>query len=61
MLWAVMRVALPSQRKLHLTFVKGDPIMQRPISEIAFTATIKTAQEKRGSRASYAKMEQRGE
>jgi len=35
--------------------------MKRPISEIAFTPTVKAAQEKRGSRASYAKMEQRGE
>ena len=25
--------------------------MERPISEIAFTATVKTAQQKRGSRA----------
>ena len=35
--------------------------MKRPISEIAFTPIVKAAQEKRGSRASYAKMEQRGE
>ena len=35
--------------------------MERPISEIAFTATVKSAQEKRGSRASYANMEQRGD
>ena len=35
--------------------------MNRPISEIAFTPTVKAAQEKRGSRASYAKMEQRGQ
>ena len=35
--------------------------MKRPISEIAFTPVIKAAQEKRGSRASYARMEQRGE
>ena len=35
--------------------------MNRPISEIAFTATVKTAQEKRGSRASYARMEQRSD
>ncbi len=34
--------------------------MKHPISEIAFTPIVKTAQEKRGSRASYAKMEQRG-
>jgi len=34
--------------------------MKPPISEIAFTATVKAAQEKRGSRDSYAKMEQRG-
>ena len=33
--------------------------MERPISEIAFTAEVKAAQEKRGSRASYANMEQR--
>ena len=35
--------------------------MNRPISEIAFTAKVKAAQERRGSRASYAKMEQRGD
>ncbi len=35
--------------------------MERPISEIAFTAEVKAAQERRGSRASYARMEQRGE
>jgi hypothetical protein len=35
--------------------------MKPPISEIAFTPIVKAAQEKRGSRASYAKMEQRGE
>ncbi len=35
--------------------------MKHPISEIAFTATVKAAQEKRGSRTSYAKMEQRGD
>ena len=35
--------------------------MERPISGIAFTAEVKAAQERRGSRASYARMEQRGE
>ena len=35
--------------------------MKRPISEIAFTPTVKTAQEERGSRVSYARMEQQGE
>ena len=35
--------------------------MKRPISEIAFAATVKAAQEKRGSRTSYAKMEERGD
>ncbi len=35
--------------------------MKHPISEIAFTPIVKAAQEKRGSRTSYAKMEQRGE
>ena len=34
--------------------------MEAPISEIAYTATVKAAQEKRGSRASYANMEQQG-
>ena len=34
--------------------------MKHAISEIAFTATVKAAQEKRGSRTSYAKMEQHG-
>ena len=34
--------------------------MKRPISDIAFTPTVKAAQEKRGSRTAYAKMEQRG-
>lgn len=35
--------------------------MNRPISEIAFTPTVKAAQEKRGSRRSYARMEQGGD
>jgi len=35
--------------------------MKHPISEVAFTATIKAAQEKRGSRTSYARMEERGD
>ena len=35
--------------------------MKHPISEIAFTATVKAAQGKHGSRASYAKMEERGD
>ena len=35
--------------------------MERPTSEIAFTAAVKAAQEKRGSRAAYANMEQRGD
>ena len=34
--------------------------MARPISDIAFTRTVKAAQEKLGSRSAYAKMEQRG-
>jgi len=34
--------------------------MQPPISDIAFTPAVKAAQEARGSRSSYAKMEQRG-
>ncbi len=34
--------------------------MRQPISDIAFTPTVKAAQEKRGSRASYAKMEKQG-
>ena len=34
--------------------------MKRPSSEIAFTPAVKAAQEKRGSRTAYAKMEQRG-
>ena len=34
--------------------------MARPISDIAFTPSVKGAQQKRGSRAAYAKMEQRG-
>ena len=33
--------------------------MKHPISEIAFTPTVKAAQQKHGSRTSYAKMEQR--
>ncbi|MEE8348623.1 MAG: pyridoxamine 5'-phosphate oxidase family protein, partial [Acidobacteriota bacterium] len=40
---------------------KGDSIMEGPISEVAFTPQVKAAQEKRGSRASYARMEQRGD
>ncbi|MCP5110922.1 MAG: pyridoxamine 5'-phosphate oxidase, partial [bacterium] len=31
-----------------------------PISDVAFTPSVKAAQEKRGSRSAYAKMEQRG-
>ena len=34
--------------------------MARPISDIAFTPSVKAAQQERGSRAAYAKMEQRG-
>ena len=34
--------------------------MTRPVSDIAFTPAVKAAQETRGSRGSYAKMEQRG-
>ena len=34
--------------------------MNRPISDIAFTPAVKAAQQQRGSRESYAKMEQRG-
>ncbi len=34
--------------------------MKRPVSDIAFTAAVKAEQEKRGSRDSYARMEQRG-
>ena len=34
--------------------------MKRPISDIAFTSVVKQAQEKRGSRKAYAKMEQQG-
>ncbi len=35
--------------------------MNDPISGLAFTAAVKAAQEERGSRASYARMEQRGD
>jgi hypothetical protein len=34
--------------------------MKRPISDIAFTPAVKAAQEQRGSRKSYEKVEQRG-
>jgi hypothetical protein len=34
--------------------------MQRPISDIAFTPAVKRAQEERGSREAYGRMEQRG-
>ncbi len=34
--------------------------MKRPVSDIAFTPAVKAAQQQRGSRAAYAKMEQRG-
>jgi len=34
--------------------------MARPISDIAFTPAVKAAQEERGARTAYAKMEQRG-
>ena len=34
--------------------------MRRPISDIAFTSAVKEAQDKRGSRGAYARMEQQG-
>jgi predicted pyridoxine 5'-phosphate oxidase superfamily flavin-nucleotide-binding protein len=34
--------------------------MKRPVSDITFTPAVKAAQQKRGSREAYAKMEQRG-
>jgi len=34
--------------------------MKRPISDIAFTPSVKAAQQQRGSREAYARMEQRG-
>jgi len=34
--------------------------MARPVSDIAFTPVVKAAQERRGSRAGYAKMERKG-
>ena len=34
--------------------------MKRPISDIAFTTAVKVAQEQRGSREAYTRMEQRG-
>jgi len=34
--------------------------MRRPISDIAFTSAVKEAQDKRGSRRAYARMEQQG-
>lgn len=34
--------------------------MKRPVSDIAFTPSVKAAQEQRGSRAGYAGMEQKG-
>ena len=34
--------------------------MERPISDIAFSPAVKAAQEQRGSRGAYARMEQRG-
>ena len=37
------------------------PSPERPISRIAFTPAVKAAQEERGSRAVYAKMETRGQ
>ena len=43
------------------TIKQGVSIVERPISEIAFTPSIKAAQKERGSRASYVKMEERGE
>jgi len=62
MLWALVRlVDHPVANRINLHERKGDPIVKRPISEIAFTASVKTAQEKRGSRASYGKMEERGD
>jgi hypothetical protein len=35
--------------------------MKHPISEIAFTTQVKAAQEKLGSRTSYARMEERSD
>ena len=34
--------------------------MSRPVSDIAFTTSVKAAQQKRGSRENYERMEQRG-
>ncbi len=34
--------------------------METPVSDVAFTASVKAAQERRGSRDGYARMEQRG-
>ena len=34
--------------------------MKRPISDIAFSPAVKAAQEQRGSRQNYARMEQSG-
>ena len=34
--------------------------MTRPSTEVAFTASVKQIQARRGSRGSYAKLEQRG-
>lgn len=34
--------------------------MTRPVSDIAFTASVKAVQERIGSRSGYASMEQRG-
>lgn len=34
--------------------------MKRPVSDIAFTPAVKAAQQQRGSREAYARMEQRG-
>jgi predicted pyridoxine 5'-phosphate oxidase superfamily flavin-nucleotide-binding protein len=34
--------------------------MKRPVSDIAFTSSVKAAQQQRGSREAYARMEQRG-
>ena len=35
--------------------------MKHPISDVAFTPAVKAAQEKRGSRKAYARMEERGQ
>ena len=47
-------------RAVAASFFEGARDMKPPVSDIAFTPAVKSAQQQRGSRTNYARMEQRG-